>query len=348
MRIGVIGAGRMGGWHARNLAASRATGRMLVHDIRPTAAQRLAQAIDGVACPSLDALIRDVDAVLIATPASERTEAFEAAVDAGLPVFCEKPLAASAAQARRLADIATRAGNAKVQVGFQRRCDPGFRAARARIAAGEMGRLLFARATAFDHVPPREEYTRSSGGIFADCLIHDIDAVHWLTGLTTASVQADEALLPGEGPDERYAVATVVLALSDETRAVLTASRMNPRGYDHRMELLGTRDSVAVGLEERTPLRSALTAGVRTAALPVFGDFTERFTVAYEEEMRAFLRMAAEDGPNICTPEEAVVAQVVAEAAARSARSGTRVASAGAPAYASAADSQSYGEIDEA
>jgi myo-inositol 2-dehydrogenase/D-chiro-inositol 1-dehydrogenase len=337
----------MGGWHARNLAVFAAGGRLLVHDNRPTAAQRLAQAVDGVACPSLGALIGNVDAVVIATPASERIEAFEAAVDAGLPIFCEKPLAASAAQARRLADAAALAGNARIQIGFQRRCDPGFRAARARIDAGEMGRLLFVRGTAFDHLPPREEYTRSSGDIFADCLIHDIDAVHWLTGLPTASVQADEALLAGERPDERYAVATVVLALSDGTRAVLTASRMNPYGYDHRMELLGTRDSVAVGLEERTPLRSALTAGIRTAEVPVFSDFTERFATAYAEEMRAFLRMVAEDGPSVCTPEEAVAAQEVAEAAALSARSGTRVALAETSVYALAAVSSSYQGIDQ-
>jgi myo-inositol 2-dehydrogenase/D-chiro-inositol 1-dehydrogenase len=114
------------------------------------------------------------------------------------------------------------------------------------------------------------------------------------------------------------------------------------------MELLGTRDSVAIGLEERTPLRSALTTGVRTAEFPVFGDFTERFAVAYEEEMRAFLRMAAEDGPSVCTPDEAVAAQEVAEAAALSARSGTRVALAQGSAYAVAADSPAHERIDQA
>jgi myo-inositol 2-dehydrogenase/D-chiro-inositol 1-dehydrogenase len=338
----------MGGWHARNLAASGAGDHLLVHDTRLTAAQRLAQAVEGVVCPSLSALICDVDAVVITTPASERIEAFEAAVDAGLPVFCEKPLATTAAQAQRLVDTAAQADGARIQVGFQRRCDPGFRAARARISAGEMGRLLFMRATAFDHVPPRDEYTRSSGDIFADCLIHDIDAVHWLTGLRTASVQADETLLAGEGPDEQYAVATIVLALSDGTRAVLTASRRNPYGYDHRMELLGTRDSVAIGLEERTPLRSDLTAGAaRTTGLPVFSDFTERFAVAYEEEMRAFRQLVAEGGPSVCTPEEAMAAQEVAEAAALSARSGKRMVAAEAPAYALAANSPSAGWIDQ-
>lgn len=206
-----------------------------------------------------------------------------------------------------------------------------------------MGRLLFARATAFDHVPPREEYTQSSGDIFADCLIHDIDAVHWLTGLTTTSVQADEALL-----DERYAVATIVLALSDGTPAVLTASRMNPYGYDHRMELLGTRDSVAIGLEERTPLRSALTLGASAGGIAVFCDFTERFAVAYEEEMRVFRRLAAEGGASVCTPDEAVAAQEVAEAAALSARTGARTVPAGVPRYALAVDSPSAGGINQA
>lgn len=326
MRIGVIGAGRMGAWHARNLAALDDGHTLLIHDARWEAAEALAKAVGGSAHPSVDDVLEAVDAVVVAMPAAVRSLAFPRAVEAGLAVFCEKPLAHTARAARELAEVAAVAGNTRVQVGFQRRCDPEYVAVRERIVQGDLGRLLMIRCTAFDHEPPPSGYETSSGDIFADCLIHDIDAVHWLTGQRTVAVQADEARVGEDVPGSGVAVATAILTLADGTRAVLTASRLNPHGYDHRAELLGTRDSLAIGLGERTPLRSPLTSGCGTADRPAYTDFTDRFARAYEEEMRAFLRMAAGEEPSVCTPEEAVLAQEVADAAAASAATGALVA----------------------
>lgn len=325
MRIGIVGAGRMGSGHALNLAAFGEVSRLVIHDARHPEAERLAGRVGGVALRSADDLLAEVDAVVIACPAAERTRVFHRAVSAGLAVFCEKPLAATLAEAREFTRAARAAGNTRVQIGFQRRCDPEYRAVRSRLKAGELGRPLLIRCTAYDHVPPPTGYARSSGGIFADCLIHDIDAVHWLTGLRTVAVQADEDVLTAEGPYPECAIATAVLTLADGTRATLAASRLNPLGYDHRMELLGTRDSLAIGLGERTPLRSPLTFAAGTAGRTVFTGFGDRFAASYEEEMRAFLRMAADEEPSACTPEEALLAQEVADAAARSADAKARV-----------------------
>ncbi|PZT75475.1 Gfo/Idh/MocA family oxidoreductase [Streptomyces sp. AC1-42W] len=331
MRIGIIGAGRMGAWHARNLASFDDGHTLLVHDARYEAAESLAKAVDGTAHHRADELLEAVDAVVVAVPAAMRTAAFPRAVEAGLPVFCEKPLAHTAEAARALAAVAAAAGNHRVQVGFQRRCDPGHRAVRERLGRGDLGRLLMIRCTAFDHEPPPAGYDTSSGGIFADCLIHDIDAVHWLTGQRTVSVLADEARVGGEpsaggGPcGGGVAVATALLTLADGTRAVLTASRFNPYGYDHRAELLGTRDSLTIGLDERTPLRSPFTSGTGTPVHPAYTGFTDRFARAYQEEMRAFVRLARGEEPSVCPPAEAVLAQEVADAAARSAATGALV-----------------------
>ncbi|MFD3675665.1 Gfo/Idh/MocA family oxidoreductase [Streptomyces sp. NPDC058613] len=341
MKVGIVGAGRMGGLHARTLAALHEPPSLLFHDVDQGAAERLAGSPGtgpggpGRARRTLEEVLAQSDAVVVATPAGRRRAALSAACRAGLPVFCEKPLAADVEEARELA--ASLAG-VRLHVGFQRRCDPEYRVLREEIASGRLGRILLVRCTAFDREPPAGAYERTAGDIFTDCLVHDMDAVHWLTGQHTVAVQADGARLLGGGG---YDVATAVLTLSGGARAVLSASRLDPEGYDHRVEVLGTRGSLAVGLGERTPLRRVgpgPAGGVAGGAAPVgpaprspYRDFTDRFEEAYRQEMRAFLRMVTHGEPSPCTLRDALLAQEVAAAAGRSARTGARIAPGGGP-----------------
>ncbi|MEU3059732.1 Gfo/Idh/MocA family oxidoreductase [Streptomyces subrutilus] len=331
MKVGIVGAGRMGRLHASTLAALDEPPALLFHDVDRGAAERLAGSPGtgpggaGRARHTLDEVLAGADAVVVATPAAGRREVLSAVCGAGLPVFCEKPLAAGVQEARELAaDLA----GARLHVGFQRRCDPEYRRLREEIASGRLGRILLVRCTAFDREPPAGAYELTSGDIFADCLVHDMDAVHWLTGQPTVAVQADGATLLGGGGG--YDVATAVLTLADGARAVLSASRLDPEGYDHRVEVLGTRGSLAVGLGERTPLRRVGPAGGAAAVGPgpqaPYLDFTDRFAEAYRQEMRAFLRMVTHGEPSPCTVQDALLAQEVAAAAGRSARTGTRTA----------------------
>ncbi|MCY0950575.1 Gfo/Idh/MocA family oxidoreductase [Streptomyces sp. H27-S2] len=337
MKVGIVGAGRMGGLHARTLAALHEPPSLLFHDVDQGAAERLAGSPGtgpggpGRARRTLEEVLAESDAVVVATPAGRRRAALSAACRAGLPVFCEKPLAADVEEARELA--ASLAG-VRLHVGFQRRCDPEYRVLREEIASGRLGRILLVRCTAFDREPPAGAYERTAGDIFTDCLVHDMDAVHWLTGQHTVAVQADGARLLGGGG---YDVATAVLTLSGGARAVLSASRLDPEGYDHRVEVLGTRGSLAVGLGERTPLRR-VGPGPAGGAAPVgpgprspYRDFTDRFEEAYRQEMRAFLRMVTHGEPSPCTLRDALLAQEVAAAAGRSARTGARIAPGGGP-----------------
>lgn len=331
MKIGVIGAGRMGALHARTLAGLGGHS-LLIHDADQGAADRLAVAVGGVTAASLAGVVSEADAVVVATPATARVDTLRLAVAAGIPVFCEKPLAATVDEARDIAEMAALHG-AGIHVGFQRRCDPEYRVLRSLISSGRLGRILVVRCTAFDRLPPATGYEQTSGDIFSDCLIHDIDAVSWLTGQRTIAVQADKVRLQDDGGDEGEAgveVATLVLTLSGGTRAVLSASRLDPNGYDHRVEVLGTRNSLAAGLNRRTPLtrvrQSGRGAAVEEAPQAAFMDFTDRFETAYAEEMRAFLQMAEHGEPSPCDAWEALAAQEVAAAASRSALSGTRVA----------------------
>ncbi|MHC3393702.1 Gfo/Idh/MocA family protein [Streptomyces lavendulocolor] len=329
MRVGIVGAGRMGRLHARTLLQLPDPPALVVHDVDTDGARRLAVALaeetgaEVAVRSTLAEVVAEADALVVTTPATARRAPLLAAARVGLPVFCEKPLTADPAEARELAEGL---GRTPAHIGFQRRCDPDYRALRERIASGALGRILLVRCTAFDHEPPTGVYARTAGDIFTDCLIHDIDAVHWLTGQRTVAVQAEGArLLGGAGFD----VATAVLTLADGARAVLSASRLDPHGYDHRVEVLGTRGAVSVGLDARTPLR--MHGRDRTGCPPApsgltpYRDFTDRFAAAYREEIHDFVRMVAHGASSPCTAEDALRAQEVAAAAGRAAATGTRV-----------------------
>lgn len=300
MRIGVVGVGRMGSVHSRNLARMLPRGSLLIHDSNQDAARKVAEEVGATVCPTATALVDDADAVVVVTPATARAGVLHAAIAKGIPVFCEKPLTATLDEARDVAETTRRAG-ARVQVGFQRRFDPEYRALRDTVASGAVGRVLMIRGTAFDHEPPGAGYQSTAGDIFTDCLIHDIDAARWIAGDEVVAVQADAQTNQGIG------LGTLVLTFAGGAVAVLTASRLNPVGYDHRMEVLGTERVV--------------TAGPGTTT---FTGFVDRFAGAYVAEMRAFLAVAAGDEPSPCTPDDAVRAQEIAVAAATAADTGAR------------------------
>ncbi|WP_091254142.1 Gfo/Idh/MocA family protein [Micromonospora matsumotoense] len=333
MKIGVVGVGRIGSVHARNLATMLPARSLLIHDADPVVAHRVAADVDGSVRPSVAALVEDADAVVVATPATERFGLLVAAMTEGLPVFCEKPLAAGLDEARELAEAARRTG-ARVQVGFHRRFDPDYRRLHQLVGSGAAGRVIMIRGTAFDRQPPDEGYQRTSGDIFTDCLIHDIDAARWIAHDEVVAVQAEAHELPG-GPTggREIGVGAAVLTFSGGAIAVLTASRLNPLGYDHRMEVLGTRLSVAAGLNAMTPLRALqatrlpgtrLNTTDRSSEALTYAGFTERFAAAYRAEMRAFLDMATDGGPSPCSPDDAVRAQEIAATATAATRAGVR------------------------
>lgn len=331
LHVGLLGAGRIAAIHAETLAGAAGVGGVTVFDPVRAAAEALAARIghhgDGRlavrVAGSLAELLELADAVVVATPSSTHAELVGRAAAAGLPVFCEKPIALDLDSVDAVLEGVAAAG-VELQVGFQRRFDPGYLAVREAIAGGSLGRVLLLRATAFDHVPPPPGYLPTSGGIHADMLVHDFDAVRWLTGRQVAEVYAAGAVLTDATFAEHGDVDTsvVVLTLDDGTMATLSASRVDPLGYDHRIEVLGTGDSLAVGLGGRAPLRRVgagpdATEG-RTGPAPAYASFADRFRDAYRAELEAFVALALGKGPNRCDGAEARAAMVVALAAGRS------------------------------
>ncbi|MFJ3821885.1 Gfo/Idh/MocA family protein [Streptomyces nodosus] len=315
MRIGLIGAGRIGTFHAATLSRHREVGSLIVTDVDPARARGLADRLGETAAPGVDEIFTwGVDAVVITAATVAHADLIGRAARSGLPVFCEKPIALDLpGTLAALAEVDT-AGTI-LQMGFQRRFDAGYTAAREAVHSGRLGRLHTVRATTADRTPPPAEYLPLSGGMYRDCLIHDFDMVRWVTGRKVVEVYATGS--DAGGAMYRAAndvdTAAVVLTLDDGTLAVATATRTNGAGYDVRMELAGELDTVAVGLDDRTPIASTEVAGPPPADKPWTG-FLERFAPAYEAELAAFVEVVCGERANPCDGREALQALRVAEA----------------------------------
>jgi myo-inositol 2-dehydrogenase / D-chiro-inositol 1-dehydrogenase len=318
LRIGVIGAGRIGTLHVRTLVSLPGVATVTVCDVVEEHARRLADELGVATAATPSDLVAHVDALVIATPTPAHVPMLQLAARAALPAFCEKPVALDLAALDVAIDEVERAG-ILVQVGFQRRFDAGYRAAREAIAGGGLGRLLIARAATHDPVPPSEPYIAGSGGIFRDLHIHDFDALRFVTGEEIVEVYADGAVrqTPWFADHDDVDVAAGVLKLSGGALAILSGTRHDPLGYDVRLELFGTRDSVTAGVDGRSPIRS-LEAGAAQPATPAYGDFMQRFHKAYQDELAAFVTTVIDGGPSACTLHEARAALAVALAADRS------------------------------
>ncbi|WP_073948823.1 Gfo/Idh/MocA family protein [Streptomyces kebangsaanensis] len=321
MRIGILGLGRIGAFHAETLSKLDAVESLVVADPFADAARAAAERFGAQVADSPKAVLTaGVDGIVVAAATDAHPALILAAVEAGVPVFCEKPVARTMAEGVEVLK-AVQAGDVPVQIGYNRRFDAGFVAARAAVRAGELGALHTVRSTTLDPAPPPAAYVAASGGIFRDCSVHDFDIIRWVTGREVTEVYAvggnRGAGYIAEAGDADTTGA--VLTLDDGTIAVVSNSRHNARGYDVRMELHGFEDSIAVGLDDKLPLRS-VEPGVTFPAGTPHDFFMDRFTDAYRAELTAFTEVVAGRLPSPCTVADALEAGWIAEACTLSLR----------------------------
>lgn len=326
MRIGLVGAGRIGAFHAETLAGLAGVEQVVVTDADLVRARGVAEKVGAGVADSVAALVGSgVDGLVIAAPTSVHAELIGVAAAAGLPVFCEKPVASDLAGTRAvLAQVA--AAGVALHVGFQRRFDTGYAALREAVQGGALGWLHTLRACTADPAPPPAGYVPTSGGIFRDCSVHDFDIVRWVTGREVVEVYATganrgEAFFAAAGDVD---TAVAVLTLDDGTLATCSATRYNGAGYDVRLEACGSAGTLVAGLDDAAPLTSA-EPGAAWPNRPAYGGFMERFRDAYVAELTAFTEVVAGRAPSPCTGDEALQALLVAEAADASRRQGRPV-----------------------
>ena len=329
LNVGLIGVGRLGRIYARDLAGRIPETRLVaVADTAGTLAQDMAAELD-VARAYTDpmALLDDpaVDAVVIATPTHVHRDHVLAAADRRKPTFCEKPPALSLDEVAAMKTAIERSGMF-FQMGFMRRFDPGYAAAKKQIDAGRIGAPLVFKATSRDPFRPSLEYANpaSSGGMLIDMGIHDFDLARWFMGdvrnvsAIGATIAYPELATVGDIDN-----AIVSLTFSSGTLGVVDLTRSGIYGYDIATEILGLEGTIRIGYLRETPILVLTKAtGVSHDVVPYF---MERFRDAYTNQLQDFARNVLQNRPAPITIDDGLEALRVGVAATRARETGTTI-----------------------
>src|SRR5262245_48693456 len=238
LQVGLIGLGRLGRVYARDLSTRIAETRLTaVADTNGELANEIAAEFDvphAFGDPSDLLASRDVDAVVIVSPTHTHREVVIAAAAAGKPTFCEKPLALTLEACQEMARAVTRHGTF-FQMGFMRRFDPGYAAAKKQVDEGRIGKVVLFKSTSRDPYRPSLEYANpaSSGGLLVDMGIHDFDLARWFMG-DVRSVAAIGATIayPELATVGDIDNAIVSLTFANEKLGVVDLTRSGIYGYD--------------------------------------------------------------------------------------------------------------------
>lgn len=329
LRVGIAGLGRLGKRHAEQLAR-RTPGARLAAACSPVAAE-LAWAREALGVATLhddfDAFVRDpaLDAVVLVTPTDLHAQQTIAALEAGKHVFVEKPLSLDLASCEQVEAVARRHPDRVAMVGFVRRFDPSYMQAKADVDAGVIGRPFLVRSQTCDRNDPDGFFVRfapSSGGIFMDCSVHDIDLARWLLGDPKAArvfASGTIALHPGLADCGDVDNGLAIIEFEGGARAMLYASRTMAHGHETTTEVIGTSGMLSVGVgapRDRLVTRDATGVNHR-----VLADFFERFGDAFQREMAAFVG-ACLGAPTPLSLHDATEATRIGLAITRSLKSG--------------------------
>ncbi|GGF25535.1 inositol 2-dehydrogenase [Aliidongia dinghuensis] len=322
LTISVLGAGRIGRIHAGNVAAHPAARLFGVADPDREAADRLAAATGSRAIDIDEAFT--ADAVLIASPTTTHADFIERAAAAGKAVFCEKPVDLSAERVHTCLVAVARAG-IPLMVGFNRRFDRHFGALKRRLTEGEIGALEILTILSRDPAPPPATYVASSGGLFRDMMIHDLDMARFLMAeepvevFAVGSVRVDPAIGAAGDVD----TAAVTLRTVSGTLCQISNSRRATYGYDQRVEVHGSGGLLRAGNMTATTVEAATARGfTHDPALPFF---LERYEAAYKAELAAFITALSEGTAPRPDGIDGLKALLLADAATRSAETGQPV-----------------------
>lgn len=325
VKFAVLGTGRIGQVHARAIASVAGATLVAVADPVVAAARAVATTY-GCDIRTIDAIAAsgDVDAVVICTPTDTHADLIEQFARVGKAVFCEKPVDLSLARVRDCIKVVAET-KGTLMVGFNRRFDPDFRALKAAIDAGRIGKVEMVTLTSRDPGAPPYDYITRSGGIFRDMTIHDFDVARWLLGEEVETVYASASVLvdPRIGELGDFDSVNIILKTASGTQCTITNSRRAAYGYDQRIEVLGDKGAVTALNTRETNIEIADASGYHTS--PLLNFFMSRYTAAYAAEISAFVEAVQNGTPTPTTGHDGLMALALADAALKSVAEGRAV-----------------------
>ncbi|MBI4923326.1 MAG: inositol 2-dehydrogenase [Devosia nanyangense] len=321
LRVAVLGCGRIGRMHARNVAAHPRASLAAVYDIHRPSAEEVAKALGVKAAETPQAIFSspDIDAVLVATSTETHSDYIEQAVAAGKPVLCEKPIDLSLARVNRCAE-AIKGSKVPVQIGFNRRFDPGHRALWKSVRAGDIGDLHQVIITSRDPAMPPRSYYEVAGGLFRDMTIHDFDLARFMLGeepvdvFAIAGRQIDPAMMNELGDSDS---AMVIMRTASGRQCHINNHRQAVYGYDQRVECQGTAGMALSDNRKPHEMRRHAEAFTGQAA-PYLNFFIERYSEAFNAELSAFVDAIEKGRPPEVGFDDGRRALILAEAAMKS------------------------------
>ena len=323
IRVGLIGAGRIGKLHIEHLAQNIPEVELAtICSLNLSNVKSLAEQYNvPKVTTDYNTLLADpqIDAVLITASTNTHVEMSQAAAKAGKHIFCEKPISLDLEQIDETLAIVEEAG-VKFQVGFNRRFDASFARVREAVASGEIGKPHIMRITSRDPAPPPIEYVKVSGGIFLDMTIHDFDMARYLIGDEVVEVYAAGGVRVDPKIGEAGDIDTTVITLRFQNGVIGTIdnSREAVYGYDQRVEVFGSKGMVTAANPPTDTVTFSGSEGTRAASPPYF--FVERYKPAFLSELQAFFACIQEDTPPPVTGADGRAPVVIGFAALKSLR----------------------------
>ncbi len=328
VNIGVIGAGRIGRIHGRNLKFQVPGAKIIaIADVIIESAKKLADELEIPVCEEdYRRLLRkdDIQAVIICSSTDTHAQIIIEAAEAGKHIFCEKPIALEMDKIDRALAAVDKAG-VKLQVGFNRRFDPSFKKAKELVEAGKIGTPHLLRISSRDPQPPPLDYIRVSGGLFLDMMIHDFDMARYLLKEEVTEMMATGHCLIDSSIGQCGDIDTAVVLLKFQSGALGTIdnSRQAAYGYDQRIEVFGSEGSVVV--ENKTPTEVTLHSAESIQSDKPLHFFLERYQEAYLAEMNHFITCILEDKKPSVSGVDGKISVAMGYAALESLKKGTFV-----------------------
>lgn len=319
VKIGIIGAGRIGRIHADNLLRIPNVEITAVSDLLVGSPELEAWAAErGIAILTKDSskiiLNPEIDAVFICSSTDTHVPLIKQAAQAGKHIFCEKPISMSIDQTEEALEAVRQAG-VKLQIGFNRRFDHNFKRVREHVASGTIGEPHIVKITSRDPSPPPQAYIKNSGGLFMDMAIHDFDMARYLSGSEVTEVYAQGGVLVDEVFADYGDVDTAIITLRFENGAlgVIDNSRKAVYGYDQRVEVFGSKGSVSAANDHPNTAVVSTAEGIVSDKPLHF--FLERYTQAYMEETQKFIESLVSSSPLQVDGNDGLQAERIALAA---------------------------------